>query len=79
MRDSRERFVRLAEARVTKVRQTLRLIGNLSNRHNYEYTDEDVKDIISALDAEMKVLRAKFQTELSRGSKGEFILGKGRR
>jgi hypothetical protein len=79
MRDRRERFVGLAEARVRKAAQVLRLIGNLSNRHNYEYTAGDVQEIISALEAEMKLLRAKFQTELSRQAKEDFTLGKGRR
>jgi hypothetical protein len=66
MRDKRERFVELAEARVTKAGQTLRLISNLANNNNYEYDETDVQKIIAALEAEMKLLKAKFQTALSR-------------
>ena len=75
MRDKRSRFVELGQARVTKATQTLRLIGNLANPNNYEYSDEDVQKIFSALDAEMKLLKARFQTALSKKAKDEFKLG----
>ena len=74
-RDKRERFVELGESRVRKASQMLRLIGNLSNTSNYEYSQEDAQKILSALDHEMKLLRAKFQAALSRRSKDEFKLG----
>lgn len=75
MRDKRSRFVKLAQARVTKATQTLRLIGNLSNPNNYAYSGEDVQKILLALDAEMKLLRAKFHTAMSKKAKDEFRLG----
>jgi hypothetical protein len=75
MRDKRSRFVELGEARVTKATQMLRLIGNLANSNNYEYSAEDAQKIFTALDAEMKLLKAKFQTALSKQPKDEFKLG----
>lgn len=60
MRDRRERFVSLAEARTQKVLNAIRLLGNLSNRSNYEYTDADVAQILRALEGEVRALRAKF-------------------
>ncbi len=75
MRDKRSRFVELGEARVTKATQMLRLIGNLANLNNYEYTEDDAQKILSALDVEMKLLKAKFQTALSKRPKEEFKLG----
>jgi hypothetical protein len=74
-RNKRERFVELGEARVRKAAQMLRLIGNLANTSNYEYSPEDAHKILAAMDAEMKLLRAKFQAALSRGSKDDFKLG----
>lgn len=74
-RNKRERFVELGEARVRKASQMLRLIGNLSNTSNYEYSQEDAQKILSALDNEMKLLRAKFQAALSRRPKDDFKLG----
>ena len=56
----RERFVRLAEARTNKIIDMIRLLGNCSSKSNYEYTDEDVRKIFSAIEHEMKNARAKF-------------------
>jgi hypothetical protein len=74
MRDKRSRFVELAQTRVTKAAQMMRLIGNLSNANNYEYSDEDAHKILAALDAEMKLLKAKFQSATSKKAKNEFKL-----
>lgn len=60
MSQKRDNFVRLAESRVAKAIDSLRVIGNLSNRSNYEYTEEDARKIISALQAELAVLKGKF-------------------
>jgi len=58
----RERFVRLAEARVEKAIRALRVIGNLANKNNYEYTERDVQKIHNALVAELTNLRAQFKS-----------------
>lgn len=55
-----DRFRRLAEQRVNRALKELRLIANLSNRNNYDYTEEEVKNLISALERELKVTRAAF-------------------
>lgn len=73
-RNKRERFVELGEARVRKASQLLRLIGNLSNTSNYEYTAEEAQKILAALDNEMKLLKAKFQAGIARRSRDEFKL-----
>jgi len=50
----RAKFVELAEKRVTRTIKDIRLAGNLSNKSNYSYTDQDVRKIIRALEAEIK-------------------------
>ena len=40
-------FVRLAEARTSKLLDKLRILGNLSNRNNYSYTEDEINAIIS--------------------------------
>lgn len=47
--DDRTKFVKLATARVSKALKDIQLIGNLSNRSNYDYTDDDVAKIFKAL------------------------------
>lgn len=56
----RERFVRLAEARTNKILDMLKLLGNCSSRSNYEYTDEDVRKIFTAIERETRFAKAKF-------------------
>jgi transcription elongation GreA/GreB family factor len=56
----RLKFVELAEKRVSKAIKDIRLIGNLSNKSNYIYNDEDVRKIIRALDTEVKKLKQRF-------------------
>lgn len=56
----RSRFVRLAESRTSNAIRAIRLIGNLSNRAHYEFTDADVKKIIGALGSEVEGLRHRF-------------------
>jgi len=71
----RDNFIRLAEARVTRAIESMRVIGNLSNRSNYEYDDEDVRKIITTLQAELTALKAQFKTKSGVSAKG-FKLGK---
>lgn len=56
----RERFVRLAEARTNKILEMMRLLGNCSSKTNYEYSEEDVKEIFGALEKELKNTKNKF-------------------
>lgn len=74
MRDKRDRFVELAEARVTRATQQLRLIGNLSNINNYSYSESDAQKILATIEGEVKLLKLKFQTALRKRQKNEFKL-----
>jgi len=57
----RDKFVRLATKRVSNALRAIRLIGNLSNRSNYDFTDNDVEKIFSALGAEIRTCRERFK------------------
>ena len=56
----RDKFVKLAEARTNKIIDMLRLLGNCSNTSAYEYTQQDVDKIFSAIEAEVKEAKKKF-------------------
>ncbi|WP_295818049.1 hypothetical protein [uncultured Deinococcus sp.] len=56
-----DRFRRLAEQRVNRALKELRLIANLANRNNYDYTEEEVKILLSALEKELKATRSAFR------------------
>ena len=70
MGKNRDKFVELAENRVSRVVKDIRLIGNLSNRTNYSYTDEDVKKIVSTLKSEISKLQKRFETSVSLDADG---------
>jgi hypothetical protein len=72
-RQKRERFVKLANNRVNRAIKELRLIGNLSNRGAYAYTDEDAKKILRAIQKEFDALRTRFTGSSSPGE-SEFSL-----
>lgn len=57
----RDRFIRVAESRTNKVIKFMELLGNCSNKNNYDYTDEDVALIIGTLEEELKTLKNKFK------------------
>ncbi|MDP2026193.1 hypothetical protein [Sulfuriferula sp.] len=63
MRDKRAKFVELANNRVNRTIKDLRLIGNLSNRASYEYTEEDARKILRALQRELDDLKLRFRGE----------------
>ena len=38
----------------------IRLLGNCSNKSNYDYTDADIQKIFTAIDKELKNTKLKF-------------------
>jgi hypothetical protein len=56
----REAFVRLASKRTEAVIDRVRVLSNCANPYAYEYTDEDIRKIFSAIEKELRAARAKF-------------------
>lgn len=73
VRDKRAKFVELANKRVNAAIRAIRLVGNLANRSNYEYTEDEAKRIVRAIQKELDVTRAKFG-DGGTPSEGEFRL-----
>ena len=73
MRNKREKFVELAEARVNKALKDLQLIGNLSNSSAYEFTETDIKKIFTSLQRGLDSAKSKFLKTSDNGG-GEFKL-----
>lgn len=70
----RQKFVELAGKRVSKALHDIQLIGNLSNRSNYHYTDEDVAKMFKALNSELKACRKRFELALNNRETSQFSL-----
>lgn len=60
-------FRRLAKSRGERVLKDLRLLGNLSNTNNYEYTDSEVNVIFSTIEEELKIAKLSFKKYKKRG------------
>ena len=73
MRDKRDKFIELAEARVNRTINNLRLIGNLSNTRAYDFTAADVKLIFRTLQKELDFNRGRF-SNTGTGSDTTFTL-----
>ena len=54
-----ERFVRLAEPRVSRACKAISLIGHLS-ASSYEYTEKQVEAMFGAMQEELNTQKAKF-------------------
>lgn len=70
MRDKRKKFIELAESRVNRAIKDIRLIGNLSNRSAYTYSDEDVRRIFRTLQKELEAAKGRFGGEGSSKEEG---------
>jgi 3-phenylpropionate/cinnamic acid dioxygenase small subunit len=64
-----ERFKRLATSRTSAVLDKLRILGNLSNRQLYSYSEEDIERIFNAINRQVREVRAKFSTGKQRSFK----------
>jgi len=60
MRDKRQKFIELAESRVNRAIKDIRLIGNLANKNSYEYSEDDARKIVRALQKELDTAKSRF-------------------
>ena len=72
-RDKGAKFVELANKRVNRAIKDIQLICNLANRQNYEFTDEQAKKIVRALQQEVDHVKQSFLSS-DEGSRNEFRL-----
>lgn len=56
------RFKILAEKRTNKVIKDIKLIGNLSNKSNYAYTQADANKIYNAIKKALDMMKSRFDT-----------------
>lgn len=66
----RDKFVRLAEARTNKIIDMIQLLGNCSNLGAYDYTQQDVDKIFTAIENELREAKKKFsKVDSKKGSR----------
>jgi len=62
-------FKRLAANRTNGAIRNIRLLGNLSNRHNYTYKEDEFKMIFGSIEDELKLSKSRFLVALSKKKK----------
>lgn len=73
MRDKRAKFVQLANQRVNRALEQIRLVGNLSNRAAYDFTEDDTRQIVKALQRAVDTTKARF-SETGTSAENTFSL-----
>lgn len=66
-KDKHARFKRLAKLRGERTLKDLRLLGNLSNKNNYDYTEEDIRILFTPIEAELKAVKFSYMSKRKRG------------
>lgn len=66
METPRKRFKRLATKRANEILYRLKVLGNCSNGSFYDYTQEDINKIFSAIEDQVRFIKAKFKRPRSK-------------
>lgn len=60
-KSKKDKFIELAETRVPKALKQIAMVGNLSDKTKFEYTDKQVKQIYDALTESLNRMKARFE------------------
>lgn len=63
----RLRFEKIASKRVQKILDDINVLSNCSNRNNYEYSDADVKKMMTAIKGQIRQLEMAFSDQKGNG------------
>ncbi len=72
MKSKRTRFEDVASKRVQYIIDKLKLLGNCSNRNNYQYKEEDVRKMFSVVREQLRKTETRFIDELNKKSPKAF-------
>ena len=61
-RDKTAKFVELANKRVNRAIKDIKLVANLANKQNYEYSEDQARKIVKALQHEVDLVKQSFVT-----------------
>ncbi|GAB5410482.1 MAG: hypothetical protein BalsKO_28470 [Balneolaceae bacterium] len=72
MIEKRKRFEKIAGNRVQFILDKLDLLGNCSNRSNYEYSEEDVKKMFNTIKSRLSQVEVLYKEEIDKKNKKKF-------
>ena len=62
----RGKFQKLANNRVNRILNDLRLVGNLANKSHYEYSENEINEIFHAINEQLKLAQTEFKSKKRR-------------
>lgn len=63
MKEKRDRFAKVAAARVQKALDALESLSKCSNKTNYEYTEADIRKMSKVLNDQLKTTLGMFHSD----------------
>jgi len=69
----RERFLKVATARVSKTLEMLRLLKNCSNKANYDYTQQDVDNMFAVISKSLSETQEAYADGLSKNKSFSYL------
>jgi len=70
--EKRKRFEKVASKRVQFIIDKLDLLGNCSNRSNYEYSEKDVIKMFRTIKDRIRQVETLYKEELNKQNKNKF-------
>lgn len=67
-----DKFIRLGEYRVNKVMEAIGRIAHLSNRSNYEYTEEQAEAMFSMIEKQLAEVKGRFAPKQEKNNTFSF-------
>lgn len=62
----------MAARRTKKILDQLDILANCSNKSNYEYTDDDVRKMFTAIENKTRSVKAAFGNAINKNEKNTF-------
>ena len=75
-KEKSDKFRELAESRVNRAINMIRLIANLGNKAHYDYSTDQARKIVGALEAEVRNVKTKFTSKMPFLRRKGLILSK---
>lgn len=62
-------FKRLAANRTNNAVRNIRLLGNLSNKNNYDFSEAEYRKVFGVIESELKLAKSRFLIALNKKEK----------
>jgi hypothetical protein len=63
METKKQRFKRIAELRTSKIIESLISLSKLSNKNNYDYSEDEIRQIFKAIDQQLNATKLTFKNQ----------------